>query len=118
MSDVFFLFIIHQLINIIPDQTIFIIYILIIGIFEFNNANYSVYETSTHVEVAVIRRSGTSGDVEVPWSTRADSAIDGVDYDGESNRLSFGAAEVGAYHCIIFDIFIHDQAIMKETILR
>ena len=76
-----------------------------------------MYETRVHVEVVVVRRNGTSGEVDVPWTTRADSAIDGDDYEGESSRLSFGASEVGAYHCIIFHIFIHDQVIFKVTIL-
>ena len=55
-----------------------------------------MYETSAHVEVVVVRRNGASGDVNVPWTTSADSAIDGDDYDGESSRLSFGASEVSA----------------------
>ena len=89
-----------------------------IGIFEFDNAQYSVYETSAHVEVLVVRRNGTSGDVDVPWSTRPDSAIDGDDYDGESSRLSFGASEVSAYHCSIIYNIIQDHARIKETILQ
>ena len=104
-------------INIVPNEIDIIIYIIIIGIFKFDNTHYSVYETSAHVEVVVIRRNGTSGDVDVPWTTRADSAIDGDNYEGESTRLSFGASEVGAYLCIIFHIFMHDQAIFKVAIL-
>ena len=76
-----------------------------------------MYETSAHVEVVVVRRNGTSGDVDVPWTTRAVSAIDWEDYEGGSGQLRFGASEVGALHCIIFFIIIHDQEKIKETIL-
>ena len=79
----------------------FIIKLVFKGIFEFKRSYHSVYETIGQVKVVVVRRNGTSGDIDVPWTTKTDSAIDWEDYEGASGTLRFGASEVGALLCII-----------------
>ena len=73
-----------------------------------------MYETSGYVELFIIRTNGTSGDVDVPWTTRAHSAKDWEDYVGESAQLSFEAFQVGANHGIVFNIYIHNYVEIKE----
>ena len=71
------------------------------GAFEFNSANYQVYENGGQALITVRRTGGTSGpnadgsgNVSVQFSTTDGTATNGVNYHGVTNVISFPPGEV------------------------
>ena len=85
-----------------------------IGIFEFGNSSYSVYETNEQIQVMVVRKNGSSGEVDVPWTTTPESATDWEDYEGHSGDLRFGDSEVSPLPPSLLIIHIHNHTDAKE----
>ena len=96
----------------VPTSCTLIRVIIIIGVFEFSDAYHSVYETKTQVTLMVLRKNGTSGDIDVPWSTHEESAKDYEDYVGGSGTLRFGDSEV----CASPYIHAYDSEYLKRLL--
>ena len=71
------------------------------GAFEFSSPNYSVNENGINAVITVNRTGGTSGtnsdgsgNVSVSFATSDGTAVNGVNYIGVTNSLSFPAGEV------------------------
>ncbi len=58
------------------------------------NASYSVDEAAGTASIAVTRSGGSSGGIEVSYSTTDGSAMSGSDYTAASGTLSFAAGEL------------------------
>ena len=56
------------------------------------------------VDVLVVRKNGTFGDIQISWTTKSDSATESEDYEGGSGQLKFGNSEVCAMYYRTFDI--------------
>ena len=91
--------------------------IFTIGIFQFRNSSYSVYETNEQIQVMVVRKKGSSGDIDVPWTTTPESATDWEDYEGHSGDLRFGDSEVSRLppSSLIIHIYIYTDAKQYEN---
>ncbi len=60
------------------------------GVFQWQTANIEVFENAGSVNVIIERTNGSQGSIDVQWSTVADSAVDGADFTGISDTLTFG----------------------------
>ncbi len=63
------------------------------GVLKFDSVNLQVVEGDVVVTVRVERSMGGAGEVSVDYSTAEGSATDGLDYEGNSGTLSWGAGD-------------------------
>ena len=64
------------------------------GVIQFEKRGYLVKESVGDAEINVLRQNGADGVVKVKWSTQDKTAVNGKDYTGGSDIITFNHGEV------------------------
>ena len=64
------------------------------GVIQFEKRGYLVKESVGDAEINVVRQNGADGVVKVKWSTQDKTAVNGKDYTGGSDIITFNHGEV------------------------
>lgn len=66
------------------------------GLIQLDTSLVTISEDTGELNITFVRVDGSDGEASVGYSTADDTAIDGVDYVGQSGRLVFAAGETSA----------------------
>ena len=85
------------------------------GVIAFEKRGYLVKESVGDAEINVLRQNGADGVVKVRWSTQDKTAVNGKDYKGGSDVLTFNHGET---HQIIRIPIVNDMVFERDEMFE